>query len=437
MELWALIDANNFFVSCERVFRPDLQNKPVIVLSCNDGCTVSRSKEAKDLGIPMGAPRFQIADKIAKYDVKCFSSNFRLYGDLSNRLMSLIRDEVDACDQEIYSVDECFVRLTRLPATNWQHWTLKLRTKIIQSLGIPVTIGIAPSKTLAKLAVEIAKNDFLSNGTMVWLPDDIGWHDQYLRLAPINSVWGLGQASVHQLLSLKIDTVQKFMELESAYVRKLLGLGGQRTWSELHGTSCIEFTQAATHHRQILRSRSFAEAIYQKSELEHALATFLTIGVDNLRRHHWRASFVTTCIRTSHFVDLPKRRAASQTISLEQSSSYLPDLAAAMKQGLERIFQPGYPYKKAAIILSGIEAENAWQPQLLPTDKLDIPENKKQALMQAVDKINRGYGAHKIGIGLINEGPSRGHQVNAKWHSRSTMRSPEYSTSWEQLRLVH
>ena len=211
MELWALIDANNFFVSCERVFRPDLRNQPVIVLSCNDGCTVSRSREAKDLGIPMGAPRFQIADKINKYKIHFFSSNFRLYGDLSTRMMKLIGEYIETGEQEIYSVDECFVRLTHLPTHDWTLWAQKLCTKIAQNLGIPVTVGVAPSKTLAKLAVGIAKNDFFGNGSLVWLPSDNRWHTQYLHSCPITNVWGLGRASIRQLLSLKIDTVGQFM----------------------------------------------------------------------------------------------------------------------------------------------------------------------------------------------------------------------------------
>ncbi len=435
--LWALIDANNFFVSCERVFRPDLSEKPVLVLSCNDGCVVSRSAEVKALGIPMGAPRFQIEAEIKRNGIECFSSNFRLYADLSSRMMRLIGEVVGSENQEIYSIDECFVRLPLDRECDWQAWGERLRGQILQSLGIPVTVGVATSKTLAKLATEIAKKDVFGKGAMAWMPGNIEWQERYLRPAPIMTVWGLGQATVHKLLAKRVATVGDFLAWESKRVRQYLGLNGEKTWRELQGESCIELKEAKPAHRQIGRSRSFGEAVYTREELAYAVSEYLSAAAGALRRHGWRASMVTVRIRSGRYVPREQFYAAAWSVGLEESTSFLPDLASAAMKALAQIYRPGVAYKKAGVILSEIESEAAWQPQLLEPDKPGPEEEQKQKVSAAVEQINQQWGGWGVTLGWAGGGKNAGGKaVWQKWRSRATRRSPQYTSRWEELRRV-
>lgn len=434
---WALIDANNFFVSCERVFRPDLRNTPVIVLSCNDGCVVSRSQEAKDLGIGMGVPRFQIESLIAAHQVHTFSSNFRLYADLSSRLMRLITVNSPTYPPEIYSIDECFVYLDPKTNLNYQTWGQKLRAQLLQAIGIPVTIGIASTKTLAKLAADLAKKDILSSGVMYW-PDQNN-AERFFANLPLSQVWGLGRSACQKLTRMQIHTVADFTTLSRATVRHLLSLPGEKTWWELHGQPCIQQTQALTSHRQILRSRSFADAVTSKSDLTCALTSYLQEACTHLRHHHWRARFVTTFIQTSRFAPPAERYFGSHSLSLEQSSNYLPDLAGAVTKALDICFRPHYAYKRAGIILSGLESATAWQPQLLTQETANSPsEKKKQAVMNAVDALNHHFGTYQVTLGdTIADQNHLGYRDECKWHSQAHHRSPAYTSNWQELPTVH
>jgi len=434
-ELWALIDANNFFVSCERVFRPDLQAKPVIVLSCNDGCVVSRSVEAKELGIPMGVPRFQIERDIKEHGIEVFSSNFRLYGDISGRMMRVIARAVGRERQEIYSIDECFVRLP-VDGRDWQEWAVGLREQIGHGVGVPVTVGVAKSKTLAKLAVEIAKKDFLGREVMDWSAPSA--EKPYLENISVTQVWGLGQASSQKLQAAGVRTVAALVAWPEERVQQVLHLPGVRTWWELQGISCIEQTNALVSHRQILRSRSFGEAVRTKAELAHALGTYLREATECLRKNSWRAAFVSVFIQTSRFVAAEQKYMGWASVSLDESSSFLPDLAAAMRKALEKCFRPGYDYKRAGVILSGLENEGERQPRLLGGQAgPKIDEDKKQAVMKAVDQLNHAYRSYKVNVGMVSESKqAAGGVVQRKWQSRATRRSPEYTTKFGQLRRV-
>jgi len=432
--VWVLIDANNFFVSCERVFRPDLREQPVLVLSCNDGCVVSRSAEVKALGIPMGVPRFKIEKEIKQYGIEVFSSNFRLYGDISGRMMRLIAAEAGRAHQKIYSIDECFLEIDD-DGRDWMAWALALRGKIGQSIGIPVTLGVARSKTLAKLAAEIAKNDFLGRGVMDW--SDQSSANPYFPNICVKDVWGLGRASAQKLHLAGVSSVADLVQMDEKVVKQMLNLPGLRTWWELHGVACIEQTQAMVSLRQILRSRSFGEGVREKSELAHALGTYLREATECLRRNKWRAAFVSVFIQTSRFAEPGKLYMGSDTVSLEESSSFLPDLAAAMKRALDHCYRKGYEYKRAGVILSGLEKESERQPRLW-REEVNADERKKQAVMKAVDALNHHYGSYKVNVGLVSESArAAGNKVTAKWQSRATRRSPEYTTRWEEIRRVH
>ncbi|MBQ6436126.1 DUF4113 domain-containing protein [bacterium] len=432
-QLWALIDVNNFFVSCERIFRPDLEKKPVAVLSSNDGCIVSRSQEVKDLGIAMGTPKFQIEEQIKKEGIVCFSSNYRLYGDISTRAMATIRETVGEARQEVYSIDECFIRLTGMKERDWQDWARNWRARLRREIGLPVSVGVAQTKTLAKLAVEIAKKDFLGDGTMVWLSNDKSWQKQYFGQIPVTQVWGIGRASARKLLAARINTVEQLIAKDQAWIRQRFGLTGEKTWRELQGESCIELTEVLPSHRQILRSGSFGAPVTTLKELEQAIAGHLSVAVEQLRREKLRASMVSVMIRTSYFVEKQKAYSGVVTQGLAESTSYLPDLMRSAIKSLHQAYVPGKAYKKAGIILSGLEREEAWQPAMWLEDGSQIEDEKKQAVMKAMNQLNHDFGARKVGVGWAGMA-----QVDerAKWRRKSAWRSDEYSTNWEQLRRV-
>jgi DNA polymerase V len=442
---WALIDCNNFFVSCERVFRPDLADVPVVVLSSNDGCAVSRSSEAKALGVRMGQPKFELAQLRRQQGLICFSSNFKLYADLSERVMNVIGQEVEAMDQEVYSIDECFVRLSPVLADNnqqlWQ-WGRQLRKKIFQGVGIPVTVGIAKTKTLAKLATEMAKADVLGHG--VQLLDEQA--ETMIAGVPVEKIWGIGQQTARRLLARRLTTVGEFLKQPRAWVRQEFGLGGEKTWRELQGESCLELLEAQVNRRQILRSRSFGTGVTHYQELARAVAEYLTVAVESLRRNHWRASLVSVFVRTGRYAAGASRYSMMGSVGLIASTSYLPDLMTAVQLALKKIYRSGYVYKKAGVILAGLEAETAWQPALVgvnePQASVAVGENQQQKVMQAVEKVNRQYGGRKLVVGaaltpLPLKQPLWGHERAVEgWRSRAAARSPEYTTSWLGLKKV-
>ena len=435
--MYALIDANNFFVSCERVFRPDLADVPVLVLSNNDGCVVSRSNEVKAAGIPMGAPRFQIETKIKKFGVECFSSNFRLYGDLSDRLMRLIRAESGSNRQEIYSIDECFVWLDETDEARLSVWARRLRGKISQGLGLPVSIGVAPSKTLAKLASEIIKSDPLNDGTLVLPPGDDERRAGSVREFPVGQVWGIGRATWAKLVEKKIDTAGKFMDMSREWVRANFGLGAAKTWAELHGTACIDQLEAMVSHRQILRSRSFGQAVTEKEQMQAAVSEFVTLAAEACRRMGARANMVTVFIRTSNFAPVNQLYGNSASVSLPMSSSNSGQLMSAAMRALGRIWQPGFAYKKAGVMLSGLEQENAWQPSLWLSAAAMQADERQSGLMKKVDQLNRRYGQRVVGAGWAGMSHHlKSKKIEQKWFSRATNRSPEYSTDWQHLQRV-
>ena len=426
--MWILVDCNNFFVSCERVFRPDLWARPVLVLSSNDGCVVSRSQEVKDLGIAMGVPKFQIEEIIKKNQVACFSSNFRLYADLSARVMRVIAAQVETDRQEVYSIDECFVQADDGWQRDWVRWGEYLREIIGKQTGIPVTVGIAATKTLAKLAVEIAKADVLGTGVMFFQPEQEGWREQYLAQMSVTQVWGLGTASARKLLAQKIQTVSELTVKPQRWVRQNFGLLGERVWRELQGESCIELSESKPSQRQIGRSRTFGEGVTEKEELRLALSEHLTVAGESLRRQGLRARVVSVMIRTGYFVEPVAKYNGWASVGLSESSSYLPDLMVAMNRALEQAWRPGYVYKKAGVVLMELEPETAWQPSLEWTASL--AEDKKQALMRSVETINRRYGARKVRVMTVTG------RARKKWRPKADLRSREYTTRWEELREV-
>jgi DNA polymerase V len=319
-------------------------------------------------------------------------------------------------------------------------WGQTLRDRLERGVGIPVTVGIAPTKTLAKLATEMAKRDPLGSGVQVLTPESTA----LVAGLPLSRVWGIGQQIARRLLARRIETVGQLVAQEQAWIRQEFGLGGERTWRELRGESCLELTEALVNQRQILRSRSFGAGVTTLVELTRAVAEYLEVAVKNLRRHQLRASLVSVFIRTSRFSEGEARFHEVGSVGLAESTSYLPTLMIAARQALQKIYRPGFFYKKAGVILSGLEKETAWQPALTSGNQAaSTKESNQQKVMSALENINRRFGERGLVVGtaltkLPTNQPLWGHQrlPIERWRTKALSRSQEYTTNWTDLRLV-
>lgn len=419
MKVFALVDCNNFYASCERVFNPSLRGKPIIVLSNNDGCVVARSNEAKALGIKMGQPVFTLQQLIRKHNVEVFSSNFTLYGDMSERVMDVL--ETFTPEMEYYSIDEAFLLLNGL-SDNYTKYGRKIRAKIYRWTGIPVGVGIGPTKTLAKIANHIAKKNPEHDGVFDIIGrDDL---DELLERIEVADLWGVGHQYASFLNRHGIYTVRQFKDAEEKWVKKYLTITGVRTLLELRGTSCVPLIRARPARQTIACTRSFGARVETLQGLKEAVATYAARAAERLREERLTASYVQVFIRTSYFGDEPQY-GNSATFRLPVATSFSPRLIHYALRLVERLFKPGYRYAKAGVILSGIAPEGQTQLNLFgppPTSK------RHDRVMEAVDTINQEWGRNTVlfaAAGLAKE-----------WKMRQARRSPRYTTRWEELPVV-
>lgn len=411
----ALVDCNNFYVSCERVFRPDLQGKPVIVLSNNDGCAVSRSNEAKALGVKMGVPVFQIKELVKQHGIKVFSSNYVLYADMSNRVMTLLRQF--APDQEIYSIDESFLELTGLP--NIAEHMQTMRECVKRDTGIPVCVGVGSSKTLAKLANFVAKRHPRSRGVFNFNALTAAQLDSVLRNIPAEEVWGIGRKLTAALADMGITNVQQLRDADAPSLRKRFGVVMEKTVRELRGEVCIEFEDVAPAKQQIINSRSFGSMVTELADLEDALSHFVSNAAKKLRDQNSVANMLHVFIQTNRFRQDQEQYSPHVALPLITPTADTITLQKYALQGLKAIYRTGYHYKKAGVILSEISRETTYQADLFTA----TPE--KPALMQTLDKINQRYG--KGTLKLSRDGSRH------SWKMRQESKSPEYTTNWNEL----
>lgn len=426
---WVLIDCNNFYVSCERVFRPDLQHCPVMVLSSDQGCVVARSSEVKAMGVRMGQPRFQLEELIKQKQIQVFASNFPLYTDLSQRVMTLIAREFPQANLEIYSIDECFVPYKKaIDSQQTSNFLRHLKKQIWQEIGIPVTVGLAPTKTQAKLIVDVAKSDLIADGVV--LQEKLADY-KYLSL-PVQRVWGIGQQLARQLMIKNINTVEQLINSDPQLLRKEFGLALGRIVYELRGTACIQLT-STDKQGQICRSRSLDEAISSQHELLAALAYHLEQAVSVLRHKRERAGIVGVYLSAGyhHRQQLGEREKLSYQ-PLTVASNYLPDLMEAVKVAFRHLYQKGIAYKKVGVILAGLEKDSAYQPSLLFSHQ--EKEAKHEQIMNAVDKLNEHYGRHLVRLG--NSLPQQNQKQRVWRFPKANLRSNAYTTNWGQLALV-
>lgn len=420
--MFALVDCNNFFVSCERVFRPDLKSVPVVVLSNNDGCIVSRSQEAKGLGIPMAGAYFKVRYIAQQHNVQAFSSNYALYGDLSRRVQDVLRELCPRLEQ--YSVDEAFLEFPEDMA-DIEGMGRLIAQRVYQWTGIPVSVGFAPTKTLAKVATDRAKKDSASGGvcSLMHMPDDV--LDALLRSIPVGDVWGIGFRQGPTLLQQGIQSAYDLKCAPEWLVRKQLTVHGARTVRELRGEVCFPLQFRKTK-KSIASTRSFRRYITTMPELAEAVANYTARAAGKLRSEGCHASSITVFIRTNqHNKTYPfYHNAATQQLILPTAAT--PRLLEAALQALGQIFRDGYHYQKAGVILGGIVPENLWQGTLWPEDHATMQQEGQ--LMHCMDHLNRRWGDRTIF--LARQGIAR------TWTAKEEWRSPRYTTSWKDLLSV-
>lgn len=411
----ALVDCNNFYVSCERVFRPDLQNKPVIVLSNNDGCAVSRSNEAKALGVKMGVPVFQIRDLVKQHGIEVFSSNYVLYADMSNRVMSLLRQF--APDQEIYSIDESFLELTGLP--NIAELMQTMRERVIRDTAIPVCVGVGSSKTLAKLANFVAKRHPKSRGVFNFNALTSQQMSSVLRNIPTEEVWGIGRKLTAALKDMGITNVMQLRDADAPALRQRFGVVMEKTIRELRGEACIEFEDVAPAKKQIINSRSFGNMVTELADLEDALSHFISNAAKKLRDQNSVANMLQIFILTNRFRQDQEQYSPHLAIPLITPTDDTITLQKYALQGLKVIFRTGFHYKKAGVILSEISKASVYQSDMF------VSEPANPDLMRTLDMINTRYGEGTLKLSRDGSRHS--------WKMRQENKSPEYTTNWHEL----
>lgn len=418
--VFALIDCNNFFVSCERLFRPDLEGKPVVVLSSNDGCVVARSNEAKKLGIPMGAPAFKWRYLFNQHKVTTFSANFEIYGDISRRITALLTTVTPRI--EIYSVDESFLDLSALPITDYASWGRTVRASILKNIGVPVSIGIAPSKTLAKLASEIAKQNDQHKGTVDWIHASEEWKREALHAMPINDVWGVGWRLTPKLKAEGISTALHLAELRPQHAQQLMGIHGRQLVAELNGTACHELTREHKVAQSIMRGRTFGEDTNQAHVLESAIASLTTRAAFALRRDGLLARRIGFFTETNRHK--PGYRRWAPEIKLHQPTNDTGLIISLLVAKLSEIFSDKQMYHRLGVFLYDLVPEDALQTDILGQVSTGA-HDKSTARMQAIDRINQKHGKGKIYYAAENLGKS--------WEPKHQIRSPRYVSNWNEL----
>jgi len=420
--MFGLIDCNSFFASCEQVFRPDLYGKPVIVLSNNDGCIIAMTKEAKAYGIHRGQPLYQIREVIEKNNIAVFSSNYSLYDNISHRVMQMVSERVHSID--IYSIDEAFMDLNGYDINTLSDCMHQLSRDIRQGIGIPVSIGIAPTKTLAKIASIFAKR--YRGYQNVCIIDTEEKRIKALHLIPIEDIWGIGRRISKNLINKNVYTAWDLTQKNETWVQKNLNITGVRTWKELHGISCIN-TLELSEKKNICTSRSFSEMVEDYPSLSESVATFAASCAMKLRKQHTAARLITVTIMTNkHREDLPQYFNTAG-IRLDTPSCDSMEIVQTALKALRSIYKEGYKYKKSAVVVSDILRQNEIQPTLFD----DIIRKRTHIkLSNVIDKINQtnGIGTMKLAV--------QGNAKN-KWGLKREYISPNYTTNFKEILKVN
>jgi DNA polymerase V len=425
----ALVDVNNCYVSCERVFNPYLIGKPVVVLSNNDGCVVSRSAEAKALGIKMAGPWYQIKDLAKKYGVIALSSNYSIYGEMSNRFMSILGDFVTRAEQEIYSIDECFLDLTAYQQLfDLTEYAQQMRQRVDQWIGLPVCIGIGATKTQAKLANHYAKTHPDLKGICNWLTMDDAVKNAWLVKTPVREVWGVGRQNTKALEAIGIHTIADLIASNPMQIKKHFSIVMARTVMELQGIPCLELETAPPAKQQILYSRTFGQRMSNVDALNEIITVFASRAHIKLRQEKAVCSVITVFIMTNRMREQDPQLSKSYSITLSVDTDDLIQIAHAARKALAKIYKTGYDFQKAGIILTGLSAKGRQAQSLFDPEPMDLA--KQEALMHALEKANARFGRKTVGIGVSA-------MQGQAWEMNQKARSPNYLTDWNELLQVN
>ena len=416
-KIFALIDCNAFYVSCERVFNPKLNNKPVVALSNNDGCIIARSKEAKALGIKMGVPLFKVKDIVERENVIVFSSNYTLYADMSRRVMNIISEFAPSI--EVYSIDEAFIELTDMNV-DYESYVRQMRKVILQYTGIPVSIGVASTKTLTKVANHIAKDDESLEGVCSLVKHEN--LDQVLEDTNVADIWGVGRQLSKKLIANGIFNAKLLKNCEDAWVRKMMSVNGLKTVSELREISCLDLEETSATRKSCCTTRSFGKPLVNLDDIEQAVTTFARRATERIRGENLTASTVSVFLRTNPF-DRNRYYSNSSTTTLSYPTYDTMQIVKTALQLTKIIFRENYKYKKAGVLLSGFYEKGTETKDLFSEARYRSPK-----LMSAVDQINERYGSDTIQIATECQ--------IGKWKQKRKNCTQSYTTQLDNVLLI-
>lgn len=417
--MYGLADCNNFYASCERVFNPYWNDKPVVVLSNNDGCVIARSNEVKKLGIKMGIPAYQIKTEIEQYGIGVFSSNYSLYGDMSSRVMSILSSFVE--NLEVYSIDEAFLDFSGFERYDLNNYGKKIVETTTKGTGIPISLGIAPTKTLAKVANKFAKKFPAYNSVCIIDSDEK--RIKALQYTAIKDVWGVGRQHTKLLSGYNVKTAYDFTQLPMAWVRQKMTVNGERLWKELNGISCIEMEYVPPAKKTICTSRAFGQIITDVEELKESVSTYAAICAEKLRKQKSCALSLMVFIHTNNFrEDLPQYFQNS-VVKFPVATNSTMEIVKYALTALKHIYRKGYQFKKAGVIITEIIPDSAIQ-----TNLFDLVDREKHSrLMTVVDQLNDGFKKNNLRL-AIQEG-------SRKWRLKQEKLSPCYTTRISDILL--
>lgn len=423
--VFALVDCNNFYASCEKLFDPKLKDRPVVVLSNNDGCVVARSAEVKALGIPMGVPWFQIQAEARRYGIVAFSSNYALYADMSNRVVEVLSDF--SPNLEVYSIDESFLDLSGmiLRTESLAAYGVEIRQRVADWLGLAVCVGIAPTKTLAKLANHCAKKGLAgADGVCDFTTLNSGALSHLFARIDVGEVWGVGRQIKARLAAMGIQTVRQLRDADAETIRARFSVVLERTVCELRGESCLDLQEVVPDKQQIMSSRSFGTLVYERADLEEAVASYIAKAAEKLRAQDSLAGGVQVYIRTNVFKPEVPQYQKGVTVPLPEATADTRVLTQWAIRSLRRIYRPGFGYHKAGVML--LDLVPAAKRQLaLFVSQGGAGDARSGKLMAVLDDINQRYGRQSLR--LAAEG------VERSWQMRRGNLSPGYTTSWDGL----
>lgn len=420
--IFTLVDCNNFYVSCERVFNPKLKRVPVMVLSNNDGCVVARSNEVKVLGIKMGSPAFKCDKLVKEHNIQIFSSNYTLYADMSRRVMDILKNFTP--DLEIYSIDEAFLSLSGLDLRDFKSYGQKIRKAVYKWTGIPVSIGIAETKVLAKVANEIAKKHDENYGVVDLVNCSGKEIDAYLEQLDVSDVWGVGHQYTKLLKSNNINTAKDLKYADTNWIQRKMTVMGARCVYELNGLSCFELDKHPEPKKGIRSSKSFGVSVTSKHDLKEAVASYVSRAAEKLRSQSSYTNVMVVFLKTNRFKRDEPQYSNSAYIRLKEPTSSTIDLTKSALSGIDRIYKPGYRYKKAGVLLEGIQPDSQIQLNLFyPFDHAGKQQAK--VLMNTIDMINKKWGRDSLKLAAAG--------TEQAWKMRRTRLSQRYTTNWNEL----